>query len=250
MLVQIDRHTEEDIILWDEYFIIDKLYYEMHYKRLQQKEEKTINNIINFAIDKNCYYGISWGKDSTVLSHLIFRSQIDLTGVHLYCHPSHNPYCDLVRDQFLDKFGINYCEINVDYSDIYKQNLPDTLQDKLTDKRFYDGFKKAEQLFGPKHISGIRSEESGKRRIRSQTYGINTNNTSAPLSYWTNQEIFAYLSYYDLPIHPNYAMLGSGLFKRDKIRVAEIGDISGNGVGRRLWEEQYYGDILRKIYSR
>lgn len=77
-------------------------------------------------------------------------------------------------------------------------------------------------------------------------WGTTTTSTCAPIGFWKNDDVFAYLKKYDLPVHPNYAMLGGGRYKRESIRVAEIGDTHGSGMGRSEWEREYYPDILNK----
>jgi len=52
---------------------------------------------------------------------------------------------------------------------------------------------------------------------------------------------------HDAVAHPSYAMLSNGSVERKHIRVAEIGDIHGNGIGREEWERYYYGEEIRKI---
>lgn len=73
-------------------------------------------------------------------------------------------------------------------------------------------------------------------------------NSCRPLAYWTEKEIFAYLAFYDLPIHPNYAMLGGGRFRREKIRVGP--HWMGVQFGNDLWEREYYQDILNRLEAK
>jgi phosphoadenosine phosphosulfate reductase len=54
---------------------------------------------------------------------------------------------------------------------------------------------------------------------------------------FTVQDIFAYRYKYDLPIHPNYAILGNGQWDQKNIRVTEIGDIHGTERGLAEWEK-------------
>jgi len=96
---------------------------------------------------------------------------------------------------------------------------------------------------------GVRASESGIRRISRIKHGISTDNVCRPIIDWNEQDIFSYLAYNDLPIHPNYAMLGNGRFERDRLRVDELGGVQGNSFGKSEWEKEYYPDILRKIES-
>jgi phosphoadenosine phosphosulfate reductase len=245
MLIVTNRHTENDLQLWKEYEEIDAVYI----PRVSTKEQRSLDEIKTFS-KINCYLGVSWGKDSVVVADIAMRGGLDITLVHLYCIPSHNPECDKVRDEFLKIYpACKYQEIIVDYSTLYAQNLCPQDQDKLTDIEWYKGFKKAGDLFGHRHISGVRGQESNVRTLRMKRWGMSTENTCAPIGYWSEQEVFSYLKKYDLPIHPNYAMLGGGRWTRERLRVAEIGDIHGTGGGRAEWEREYYPDIIARIHA-
>jgi len=246
MLIQSDRITKEDYEIWKEYEEIDQI--NSLSSNLNKKIEKSQIEIKKFIQKGNCYLGVSWGKDSVVTADIILRSGINIPIVHLYCIPSHNFECDKVRNYFLKIYpNCNYKEIIVDYSNIYSSNFCSTDQDKLTDIEFYKGFKEAEKLFGINHISGVRGQESNIRTLKMKRWGMTTENTCTPIGYWNDMDVFAYLYKYNLPVHPNYGMLGNGRWKRERIRVAEIGDIHGNGGGRVEWEQEYYSDILAKI---
>lgn len=247
MLINSNRITDKDYLLWKEYEEIDAI--NSISKNLEKKEELAIKEICNFS-KESCYVGVSWGKDSIVVSDLITKYGLNIPIVHLYCIPSHNLECDKVRDAYIFKYkNIHYVEIKVNYENIYSKGLCDIDQDKLTDIEWYKAFKKVGSLFGNRHISGIRKQESGIRKIRMNRWGLTTKNTCAPIGYWSTLDVFAYLYKYNLPIHPNYAMLGGGRWKREYIRVAEIGDIHGTEIGRREWEQEYYSDILAYIQT-
>ena len=242
MLITSNKHTKEDLILWKEYEEIDLL----NIEKIKHKEEKAIECVYNFVKNNDCYIGISWGKDSITVADLALRNNIKIELVHLYCIPSHNKECDKVRDYFLNTYSnVNYKEIIVNYGNVYSLNLPGNIQDKYTDRSWYKTFKKLNK----KHISGVRQEESSLRKIRMRRWGLTTDNTCAPIGYWKNENVFAYLKKYNLPVHPNYAMLGNGRYKRKNIRVAEIGDIKGRNMGRNEWEQEYYSDELNRMYS-
>jgi phosphoadenosine phosphosulfate reductase len=243
MLIVTDRHTEKDLQLWKEYEEID----EINISKLNDKENISFSGIELFS-KRNCYLGVSWGKDSVVTADIALRGGLNIPLVHLYCIPSHNPECDKVRDAFLNIYPhCIYQEIIVDYSNLYAQNLCPQDQDRLTDIEWYKGFNKAGELFGARHISGVRGQESNVRTLRMKRWGMSTENTCAPIGYWKDEHVYAYLKEYDLPVHPNYAMLGGGRWNRDRLRVAEIGDIHGTGGGRTEWEREYYPDVLNKI---
>jgi phosphoadenosine phosphosulfate reductase len=247
MLIITERHTKKDLNIWKEYEEID--YINAKSFKLSNKEQISREEILSFATNP-CYIGVSWGKDSVVTADIALRAGFNIPLVHLYCVPSHNIECDKVRDAFMKIYpSVRYEEIVVDYGDIYARNLATNDQDRLTDIEWYDGFRRAGRLFGYRHISGVRSQESNIRKLRMKRWGMSTVNTCAPIGYWNESDVFAYLEKYKLPVHPSYAMLGGGRWDREKIRVAEIGDIHGTGGGRSEWEREYYPDVLARIQS-
>lgn len=245
MLIHSDKHTKADLEYWQEYEIVDAINAKKN--GLTLKENKALTVLSEFVAKGSCYVGVSWGKDSVTVAHLCYRLGVRIPFVHLYCVPSHNIECDVVRDTFLARYDIPYCEVFVDYGDLYCSNLPDTIQDKETDKIYNATWRRISSRIGVHHISGVRASESGIRRMRMLKHGFDSGLALAPLGWWTEEDIFAYLHKYDLPIHPNYAMLGGGRWRRNRLRVSEIGDGNGNNFGRSEWEGEYYGEELRRM---
>lgn len=240
MLITCDRHTKKDLELWKDYDEIDSI----KLKELNNdKIQKAINEIHKCCLESKSYVSISWGKDSVVLAHLCYLAKVDLRMVWLKESPMYNPYCEIVRDEFLKKYKFKYHEIIIDYGSTGFAPFLDNHGDSILFHSIADAINVS---FG-RRITGIRNQESNKRLLRYMNYGMTTKNTSAPLSLWKTWEIFAYLKYYDLPIHSNYAMLGGGRYKRENLRVDCLAGTQGNGIGRIEWEKEYYQDILNKI---
>ena len=236
MLISSPRHTPADLALWAEYEEADRAY--SHMPRLARKVTRSMAVLREFLAAGKSYGGVSHGKDSTVLWHLLYMvGGCDL--VHL--RPSnHNPDCDLVRDDLLHRWPMAYSEVPIDYGDLHVRRLPDHVLDKLTDERWYAAIRNAGEPYAGRHILGIRADESGGRKIRMLRWGESSPNACAPIGWWTTQDVFSYLALHDLPVHPAYACLGGGRWPRDRLRVAEIGDTHGKGGGRSEWEREYY----------
>lgn len=245
MLIHSDRHRPEDLELWSELEAGDR----EHGKRRQHlvMVDRSLEVIRRFAATGPCYCGVSWGKDSVVVAHLCLLTDPSIPLIHL--RPSnHNPDCDAVRDDYFRRFpGQAYYEVRVDYGDLHAQNLPVHELDRATDKRWYAAIRESGRQYRGRHVLGIRSEESGGRRLRQMIWGESSPNGCAPITRWSTADVFAYLAANRLPVHPVYAMLGGGRWPRDRLRVAEIGDTHGTGSGRREWELEYYGDIIRRL---
>jgi phosphoadenosine phosphosulfate reductase len=235
MLIQSPRHTQKDLELWETYESADLIYYHTH--NMDYKIKKAIDNIKDFY--GTCYLGVSWGKDSVVVAHLVQLVRPETPMVWVRVEPIKNPDCVAVRDEFLCRFpNAIYDEVIVNCKvDRFGTHATGTLE---------KGFKSVYEKYGNRHISGVRSEESGVRRVSRLTHGINTERTCRPIIDWTQKDVFAYLAFNDLPVHPVYAMLGCGRWAREHIRVASLGGKRGDQFGRTVWEKEYYPDILRR----
>jgi len=244
MLVKCERHTYKDLGAWQKYEEADAI----HAEKIGAKTDKACKAIRDFLLLGECYFSTSWGKDSTVaihLAHTILGLGFRVWNIRVV--PNRNPYCDIVRDVFLNKYKCNYYEVVIDYTYIIKARL--TLDDynKETDKLWRGAIKQISKEAGTaRHCLGVRADESNVRLLRCLRWKNNSPNGCAPLAWWSAADVFAYLHKFNLPVHPNYAMLGGGRWDRHYLRVAEIGDSHGRGIGRDEWEKEYYSDILRR----
>ena len=235
MLIHSPRHTAEDLELWRDYEAADLA----HGKTLMSKADRSMEAIEDFVATGGVYAGISWGKDSTVLAHLIYSTGLQVPQAWFRVEPIRSPECTDVRDNFLSRFAIDYHEIVRWCSrDAKGWHASGTLESAA---------KEAELTFGRRRILGIRADESGDRKMTCLVNGVSSANSCRPLAWWTSRDIMGYLATFDLPVHPAYAMLGGGRYDRDHLRVASIGGIRGRGIGRDEWEREYYGDVLRRL---
>lgn len=244
MLISSSRHTRDDLLLWRDYESGDLTI------NLVWKIDAARHAIDGFLARGVAYAGCSWGKDSLVVAHLLWRFARHVPLMHLR-PTNHNPDCDAVRDEYFARFnGQPYEEVAVDYSGIDRRRLTATQLDKATDERWYEAIRMYASRSGERRILGIRADESGGRRIRMLRWGVESPNSLAPIGFWRESHVFGYLAQHGLPVHPAYAMLGSGRWPRERLRVAEIGDTHGAGGGRREWELEYYGDVLRRLEAK
>ena len=243
MLIQSSRHSIQDLALWQEYALADAC--NAKSAKLEAKERTAIESIESFVAKyPDCTASTSWGKDSVVLCHLLWRSARQVPLMHLR-PTNHNPDCDLVRDVYLERFSHGqYDEVPVDYSSVDRTRLTASEIDKATDYIWYESIKAYNQ--GRRYLLGVRADESTARKIRMLSYGVESKVSLLPIGYWKTSDVFAYLSKYDLPIHPAYACLGGGRWDRMHLRVAEIGDTNGSGMGRTEWESEYYPESLNR----
>ena len=235
MLIPSHRHAPADLALWREYEAADRV----HGSTIAGKVEQAAEAIRVFAAHGNCYAGISWGKDSVVLAHLLSIHAPDVPLAWVKQVPLFNPDCESVRNVFLRKYDSRYEEIVI--------QLRRGRRTWHATGSIEAGFSAAAKMFGARYFSGIRASESGGRKMRMLTHGVTSKNTCAPLGWWTEADIFAYLAVHDLPAHPVYAMLGQGRWERCHIRTCRLDGRSGDGIGRAEWEREYYADVLRRM---
>ena len=241
MLIESNRITAQDRRQWDELLEIDMINAESDGFR---KREALTLDIIKKFIDKSgpYYVSVSWGKDSVVLADMFYRLKAETKYIYIR-NLAREPEGNMaVREGFFRTHIINYKEFCYDYS-----NADETYFDRNGNpKKWQHILEDLQKNYGC-HVTGIRYDESAKRRRRFLFMGIETVNSFAPFRYFTCQDIFAYLYKYNLPVHPNYAMLGGGRWDKYRIRVAAIGNKEGDGMGRTEWEREYYPDILARI---
>lgn len=245
MLIKSFRLTVNDLALWASYESGDKANFGMYANKLAV----SVDAIREFSAQGPCYCGVSWGKDSVVVAYLCRMVNPEIPLIHL--RPSnHNPDCDAVRDAYFTKFpGQRYEEIRIDYGTLHAKSVARHLLDKETDKLWYEAIRELNRRFENRYILGIRSQESTGRRIRELVHGESSKTGCAPITRWKTAEVFAFLAQFTLPVHPAYAMMGGGRWPRERLRVAEIGDVHGSGGGRTAWETEYYGDVLRRVFA-
>lgn len=232
VLIPSSRHTKADLRLWAEYERADLVH------DLGAKVDRSLQTIAEF--DKgHCYAGVSWGKDSTVLAHLIAISRPEMPVVWHRIEPIKSPECEAVRDHFRRQWPLNYHEI-VRWCRRGKDewHASGTLESAAAE---------AVARFGERRILGIRADESRERRLTCLINGTSSALSCRPLAWWTVQDIFSYLAQHELPVHPAYAMLGGGRYDRSRLRVASLGGKRGDGLGRAEWEREYYGDVLARL---
>jgi phosphoadenosine phosphosulfate reductase len=233
-LVPSNRHTKADLRLWAEYEDADLV----HAANLDAKIDRSLRVIADFAA-KACYVGVSWGKDSTVLAHLIAISKPKIPVVWHKIEPIKSPECETVRDHFLAQWPLEYHEITRWCRRSKNEwHASGTLESAAAE---------AVERFGERRMLGIRADESGERRLTCLLNGTSSTLSCRPIAWWTVQDVFSYLARFNLPVHPAYAMLGNGRYERSRLRVASLGGKRGDGLGRAEWEREYYGDVLARL---
>lgn len=235
MLIPSPRHRPEDLDLWRRLEECDRDNYRLDH--VEEKAERAVEDIRRFAVEGPCYVGVSWGKDSVVVAHLVAAHGLPCPALWLREGEAANPECEAVAWAFTQRWpNLRYREVLIEYR-------PENLE--TPDATVFRALAAAAGT--DRYITGLRAEESRVRRMRYFVHGVSTRRTCAPLSSWKAKHVFAYLAHHDLPTHPVYAMLGGGRWSRDRVRTAMLGGGRGRGMGREEWEREYYGDVLRRL---
>lgn len=238
MLIHSDRHTAADVAKWTELEKADKAH--SHSPTLWRNYRRCCELARAFLEDGPAWCGVSWGKDSVLLAHMVLSIDKTIPLRWIKVEPVFNPDCHLVRDYFF-RF-----HRKCDYNEVIT-HISEKRESERTSER---GAKIIASDLGERRLSGVRAAESPTRKMRFWKHGVNTKLTSAPLSYLTEKDVFALLYAFDLPVHPAYGCLGGGRWDRSHLRVSSLGGDRGNGHGRLQWEQEYYGEELRRIQSR
>lgn len=242
MLIDSPRLTAADRAAWERLARYDqKLAATLPLDAMADRARQVIRD---FAAAGPCYASTSWGKDSTVIAHLVATCGVRIPLVWVRVQRWENPDCAAVRDAFLARFPhVDYHEYEVEAGAPRWWETSDAPPPGRTAR---GGFTLAERDHGRRHISGVRAEESRVRRIAQARWGDAGPAAARPIGRWTAVDVFAYLTRHDLPIHPAYAMSHGGRLDRRWLRVASIGGIRGADRGRAEWEAHYYPDIVNQ----
>jgi len=248
-LIRVAEHSPRDIRYWERCERVDAL--NAQRLPLARMQSRALDDMEAFVAAGDCVAGTSWGKDSTVLAHLVaeLARGRGVRGVRLYwtrIEPVANPHCVAVRDAFLAEHGAHVDYVEARGECVLPQLGPDTdhaARWQPMDDAYHAATREA---FGAgywslRRMSGIRAEESTTRRIRVARWGVVSATACAPIGRWTAEHVFAYLHAHRLPVHPAYAMTLGGMLDRHRLRVACLGGPEGTGHGRAEWERRYYG---------
>ena len=241
MLVESDRHTDADLQHWHELSAADRSAAQQAvFAATAARARDSIRSF--YRRPRPHYVATSWGKDSVVLLHMLRATGYSPKVIHVRQLDNENPESLKVRDAFLARFPCDYEEVGYSYRDADAS----WFGGKGQPIRWFQVLRELQGQYGM-HITGVRADESSTRHLRFATYGVESRWSLAPLQWMTIDHVFAYLHFFDLPIHANYAMTGGGRWDRRYLRVAAIGNERGRGHGRLTWEREYFSDVLNRM---
>lgn len=246
MLIDSPRLTQPDRETWAQLERYDRRLG----AHLDTKEKYAVDLITKWW-DGHGVCSVSWGKDSTVVAHLVALTGLPIPIVWVRSDPFEMPESEQVRDAFLDQHP------HVVYEErIARLRNPKRGQEGYEahqtnpDRKHQDVLK---ELIKEPYISGVRAEESAMRRKSARWHGDATKRACRPILRWTATDVFAYLATRSLPVHPAYAMSYGGKLDRRWIRVHPLcshHEESGvHGRDSASWEDAYWGDHIAAVLA-
>ena len=243
MLIESDRPTRHDMQVWHTQARYDRA--TAGSSRLDRLERDAIAAIHAWAGDGPGVVSTSWGKDSVVVAHIAMTAGIRQPIVWVRSDPFETPECEQVRDQFLQMWpeaAALYSERSVPLRNP-KRGEPGHATHHLGGGRGQDVL--GECITEPRHMSGVRAQESRVRDISIASRGLVTTNTCRPIGRWTGPDVFAYLTRHQLPIHPVYAMTLGGVLDRQWVRTHPLCQhVKHTKTDVAHWEDTYYRDVI------
>ena len=230
-LIACDRHRPEDLAAWAALERLDRVAL-MGAGRRSLDAHAARAEIMIAGSGESVFCGVSWGKDSVVVAHLVRRARPDIPLVWVRLPRFDNPDCGAVRDAFLAAHP-------GPYEEIWCPDPTVTSAGDLATGARTSGYAQAARRWR-RRITGLRADESRTRRISMRRRGLDGARSVTPIGWWSAADVFRYLLLHDLPVHPAYAMNRRGMLDRDWLRVASLGGLRGTAMGRRQWEWEYY----------
>ena len=231
-MISSPRHTADDLRVWARLEAVDRMRWRRDERRLRRALDEAARDAAAFVAEGPCYAGLSTGKDSVLLCHVLAMHGIAAPVVYVEVVPHASPEAPLVVAR-VEEMGLAVDRIVVVAERDERGQWAGT-------GRLEAGFAEAARRYGDRYLSGVRADESYARTMRLRGHGVSTLRTCAPLARLSTSDVFACAAGLSLPLHPAYAMTAGGLYDRAHLRVATLGGSRGTERGRREWEMRYY----------
>jgi phosphoadenosine phosphosulfate reductase len=214
---------------------------------------------------KRPYASMSFGKDSTVMIHLLLSVIPDLKVMYVNCGEWDEwPDTPRVKDEFLSRFPCEFIELHgpsiIEFYrqvGIYTQDEEATKAERQAQREYGNSLAKildAEaytRKFDGTFI-GLRKEESDNRRrlfaMRGTVYYAKTRHLWAchPLAYWSARDVWAYIAKYNLPYNELYDLDPQG---REIARNGAMIGTRSARYGRMVFLKRIYPDWFNRLVA-
>jgi len=235
-----------------------------------RKRIEKANEIIDRALEmiKNPYLACSFGKDSSVMLHLVLQKKGDIPIVFINqgeCAEWPDTY--KLRDKLIKEWNLNYIELHPPslFSLYEKYGISwidggQEIENKICEDLIY---KPARELIKKWNFDGVfmglRKEESRSRFMSGATRGpiYKVRNIyksekgifhCTPLLNWKGQDIWSYITSKNIPFNEIYKK--TKFATRDRIRNAPWSGTTSANLGRLKFLEYYYPDLFNKFVKK
>lgn len=216
-----------------------------------------------FETMKKPYASLSFGKDSTVMVHLLLSARPWLPVMYVNCGEWDEwPDTSRVKTEFLSRFPCNFLELSgpsimTSYakSGFYIQDEEIRPETRAAQREY--GNSLGDILDSEAHENGldgsfigIRKEESDNRRrlfrMRGTLYYAETRKLWAcyPLAFWSARDVWAYIVMYDLPYNELYDLDPQG---RELARNGAMMGTRSARYGRLKFLQRMYPDWFNRF---
>lgn len=224
-------------------------------ERHRAARDRAVRTIVAAAKQGICAVAMSWGKDSTVLAHLVLMTLGGVDLLHLQ-YPDDLPGGDSLRAWWLRKPGVMYHEqVAPDHNDqiLAHERTKSQQARAVAAVKKNPGIQQAKHLGYVVLLTGLRASENPNTRgwnykVRGDLYQLRAGMwVGTPLATWSARDVWAYIASERLPYHPMYDNETHGL-TRETIR--NTGWLATDGAttrGRVAWLRQHYPAQYRQL---
>lgn len=241
------------------------LYSELHsHKRRIEESLRIIER--GLEVMKSPYISMSFGKDSTVMAHLIWSRYPDIPMMYVNCGKFDEwPDTPRVKQEFLALFpGAKFIELTAPsiwefYASVgfYVQDEETTKETRRAQREYAESLmlaldREADRRGFDGAFIGLRREESNNRSrlfaMRGNLYFAKTRGkwTCHPLERWTAKDIWAYIVKNHLPYNELYDLAPEG---RERARNGAMFGTRSARYGRLVFLKRAYPDFFNLFAS-
>lgn len=230
-------------------------------RRLERLEAEAAERCEEFIAIHRALLGCSWGKDSIAVLGILARHGLieQLQAVMWNGSGMDTPDTLAMRNYVLGHYGIrNYRETQPDPETLERtlrqvdiaarHPIRDFVYEVLEQPRW----RLMDELDVDGVILGIRQQESLAREVHIRRRGVEYWNRREmadillPIARWTTEDVYGYLCWREVPVHPVYAKMAGLGFPRAQIRHCTPVNLEGATRGQLVAYKRLYPDIVRR----
>lgn len=235
------------------------------YKNKIQRSAEIIQQAL--ATIQKPYIGMSFGKDSLVMSHMILKIAPSIPLIYVDCGEFDEwPDTPRVKKRFIEMTGCQLIELTapsiIEFyrkaGHVYIQDGEQTKEELKIQREYSRSMMTVVLAYVREHgydggFIGMRKSESIIRRMllkkRGELYFGKTNGiwSCCPVSHWTGKDIWAYIYQHDLPYNELYDLSPNREIARNGAMVGTRGMWCGRVGGLRQMYPDWYNRLVMEF---